>query len=126
IDAFGQGLEPAGRVREATFLYTDLAFGYWLRAPSGGGYRRGGGLNGLAPILELHYNRSLDATDSVTRGNVRVGQQQEDIQILNAVVGAMSLLPSGATLTLGYAFAIGNSTDRSFDGELRVLWNRAY
>ena len=50
-------LVNVGRVRDAAFLQTDVQVGYWLiRDPWSDGLR------GLAPYLELHYNRPLDTT----------------------------------------------------------------
>jgi len=121
VNANGLGLSPAGRVQETSFLFLDGGIGYWL-------YRDGGMSNrlitGIAPTLELHYNQSLQSTDVVRAGPFQIGEEQENIQILDMVLGATLQCRELSTITVGYAAPIGNGADQQFDGELRVLWNR--
>jgi hypothetical protein len=117
------GVESAGRLQESTFLYFDTALGYWLLPPSP---YRGGLISGFAPTIEMHYNRSLQDADVIDSSTIQVQERQEDIQILNMIIGGTTLLSGGSTLTVGYGTPVGNPADQAFDGELRVMWNRFY
>ena len=56
-------------------------------------------------------------------GPFLIGSFADDIQVLNATVGATLLLGESSTLQLAYGAPIGNSADHVFDGEFRVNFN---
>ncbi len=127
---FGEGgpLKRIGSLNDATFLYASVATGYWLhRAPVGSSR-----LTGIAPIAELHYNRSLQPTDSVTipnsgftyylRGQT-IGSRASDIEVINAVIGLTILADDNKSLTAAYTVPLGGGLDMQFTGEFRVLFN---
>lgn len=116
-DGTGQ-LVRGGRANDQTFLYADLGMGYWLYQKPSSRF-----ISGFAPIAELHYNRSLQSEDVINAGSVTLGTGADDIQVLDTVVGATTKLGDRAFLTAAYAFPVGNSTDKQFDGEARVTFN---
>ncbi|QDU40817.1 hypothetical protein Mal4_51790 [Maioricimonas rarisocia] len=118
-DPDGMGLRKIGTAQDQTYLFLDLAVGYWVYLnPNSSGH-----LRGLAPTLEMHYNAALTSTDVVRSGGLQVGRDAGDVQLVNGVVGMTALLGQGSTLTAGYAVPLGGGNDQQFDGELRVMLN---
>jgi hypothetical protein len=56
----------------------------------------------------------------------QVGQDLENITVINAIVGAMVQYKRNTNITVAYGTPIGNSADQQFDGEVRVLLNRYF
>lgn len=121
VNRSGDGLVLAGKQQDTTLLYIDVQVGRWLYRND----RRSRGVRGIAGTVEVHFNRSLQSTDVVAVDNFRIGQAKRDVQILSVVPGATFDLGPSA-VTLGYATQVGNGSDRQFDGELRVIWNRYF
>jgi hypothetical protein len=120
-------LTKVGRLNDATFLYVSVGTGYWLRREPDSW------LSGLAPIVELHYNRSLQKTDSVAvpddqqvwdvQAGSRIGARQ-NIEVINFVAGVNVFIEDNKTLTVGYSTPIeGSDASRAFEHELRVMFN---
>lgn len=119
LNLFGNRLTEAGVANDATYMYVDAGIGYWLyRNQTGSSW-----LTGLAPTVELHYNRSLQEGDVIERGFYQVGSFEDEVQNLNALVGGTAVLGQNTTLTAAYVTPIGNSADQFFDGEARVSLN---
>lgn len=122
--AGGANLYEVGKINNPTFLYLSGSAGYWVyRDP----YAEYFGISGFAPIAEVHINQSLTHEDSVT-GNINglpftVGGNRENITNINATIGGVTQLGQNTSLYVGYATPLGNGVDKSFDGELRVLFN---
>ena len=127
---FGEGgpLKRIGSLNDATFLYASVATGYWLHRAAVGTSR----ITGLAPIAELHYNRSLQPTDSVTIPNIgytyylrgqTIGSKDSDIEAINAVIGLTMLADDNKSLTAAYTVPLGSGADKQFNGEFRLLFN---
>ncbi len=112
----GGGLQPAGRLNDATYLFADLGIGYWLYQSS---TRH---LTGIAPTLELHYNTSLQAADYTTAGGLLVGNFGDHVETLNLTVGSTFAFGDRAHLTVGYITPLG-AADRQLDGGLRALFD---
>lgn len=117
-------LTEYGRINNPTFLYLSGSTGYWIyRDP----YSEYFGISGFAPIMELHINQSLNSEDAVTgRVNNRdltFGGTRENITNINTTLGAVTQFGPDLSMYVGYATPLGNGVDKSFDGELRVLFN---
>lgn len=122
LNRSGAGLEKAGRIRDVTMMYFDWGFGRWIyRAPD---YCRG--LTGIAPTMEIHYNRSLEASDAFVDGRYQLGQTKERIQQLNVLIGTYVQYGPQVNMSVGYVTPVGNGADSAFDGELRLLINRFF
>ncbi|MCA9051944.1 MAG: hypothetical protein KDA89_24565 [Planctomycetaceae bacterium] len=104
----------AGRASDNTFLFTDISAGYWIYK-SQSPYDA---VQGIAPILEIHHNTTLDNGDAVPLIGVNA---PGSLSVTNAVVGLTTKLRDNKYFTVGYATPIGK--DRQFDGELRLLFN---
>lgn len=117
-------LGEVGRINNPTFLYLSGSTGYWVYRDA---YAEYFGISGFAPIAELHINQSLNSEDSVTgRVNGRdltFGGTRENITNVNATIGAVTQFGQDLSMYVGYATPLGNGVDKSFDGELRVLFN---
>jgi hypothetical protein len=110
-----------GKLRDTAFLYSDVGIGYrWYENP------QACQLLAIIPTVEWHYNRSLEPAKILDTGRLRIGQPREDIQVLNMVLASTFQFRNNRSLSIGYATPIGNSSDRQFDGELRVIWNRFF
>lgn len=90
-------------------------------------------MTALAPMFELHVNRSLQAqdvvgsrTDIARSGGYQVGSPLSDVQITNAVVGLMIERDYFTQMNIGFATPLGNGGDAGFDGELRLSLNRYF
>lgn len=128
--SFGEGgpLKRIGSLNDATFLYASVAAGYWLYRADVGTSR----ITRFAPIAELHFNRSLQTTDSVTipnsgftyylRGQT-IGAKASDIEVLNAVIGLTMLADDNKSLTAAYTVPLEGGVDKQFHGEFRILFN---
>ncbi len=116
--------ENLGRISDVTFLYGSLSAGYWIYRDDTATRR----LTGVAPMVELHYNRSLQGEDVVSgsasgAGNYQIGLGASDIEIINATFGLSATLGRNAVLTAAYVTPLGGGNDRQFDGELRLFAN---
>jgi hypothetical protein len=118
------GLRQIGEIENPTFLYFDVGIGYWLyrTAPRCTGLT----MTGVAPVFEMHYNRSLEEADVVSAGGFRVGEFQDDINMLNLSVGATVEFGSVLALTLGYSAPVGGGSDEQYDGMFRISCNRYF
>ena len=113
-------LDPAGRINDVNFLYLDASLGYWL-------YRSCcpcDTLTGIAPMVELHYNASLQDTDVVSAPGFQVGNFDDNIDIVNLVLGSTFEFGRNTTVTAGYTTPL--SDDQDFDGELRLFLNHRF
>jgi hypothetical protein len=115
--------QKMGTLQDFTLLYTDIAVGYWLYQSAGRQQRT---ITGIAPIAELHYNRSLTDADVVSDANNVVRGSLPDFDNVNIQAGLIFNLHNNARLGLGYATPLGNSFDRVFDNEFRVTFNRYF
>lgn len=114
-----------GVLQDTNFIYYSVSAGYWV-------YQNNccdAWLTGLAPIVELHYNRSLGDTDSgVGNGSVSIGNLDgsdtfRTVSVLNATLGMTGKLGQNKTLTAGYVLPLGGGNDQQFDGEFRLVFN---
>ena len=112
-----------GTLQDFTLLYTDLSVGYWLYQAAGSQRRM---VNGIAPVAELHYNRSLNSADCVSDANNQINQVIADFDNVNIQAGLVFSLRNNSRLAFGYATPLGNSYDRVFDKEFRVTLNRYF
>jgi hypothetical protein len=125
------GLSQLGVVQNTNLLYFDVQLGYWLRRLERSSGRSG--MTALAPIFELHVNRSLHAqdvvgsrTDFASSGGYQIGSPLSDVQVTNAIVGLMIERDYFTQMNIGFATPLGNGGDAGFDGELRLSLNRYF
>lgn len=111
----GTGLSRVGRLNDASYLYADLGIGYWLQQRSSTNWI------GIAPTVELHYNTSLQAADSITAGGLQIGSFGTNVEALNLTVGATLELGHCTNLSLGYITPLGGGADQQFDGGFRLM-----
>jgi hypothetical protein len=121
-DPFTGTLAPAGDLDDQDFLYVDLAFGYWLCRDNSGCSR----ISGIAPIFEVHWNTSIEESRGVQQSGLRVGAVADDIDQVNFVAGVTVECHGNTTLTTAFTSPVSGNTDRDFDGELRVIFNRRF
>ena len=109
----------AGRANDVTFLYYSISAGYWLynNPETDGWFTR------IAPIAELHYNRSLQKTDVVSGNGFQIGNFADSIEVLNATMGVTAMMGQDKTFTTAYVTPLGGGSDKQFNGELRVMFN---
>jgi len=119
------GLNKIGKFQDSTFLYCDLAIGYWLVKR---GNRDCSLIRGIIPVLEGHWNRSLNNADIVsdTDGRFMIQPPVNQLDVFNTLAGLTFQLRNKSRLSLGYVVPIGNGKDRVFDSEMRVTWNKYF
>ena len=116
-------LREVGSLHDSTYIYGDIAAGYWLFQDQ----EATTGLTGLAPIMELHYSRSLQAGDIAVAGNgFSIGSPLRSFELLNGVVGANLQFGQASSVMMGYSVPIGGGSDQQFDGEFRLILNRRF
>jgi hypothetical protein len=116
-DLQNQGLERLGRLQDATLILADVGVGYWV-------HRGGTGhVTGIAPVAELHYNRSLEDQNVLRQGGFVIGNTGQDVDVLNTTVGLNVELFNFALITAGYTAPLSDEDDRQFDGEFRLMCN---
>jgi hypothetical protein len=107
-------LTSIGDARDNAYMFVDLSVGYWIYKA----HSRSATIQGVAPILEIHHNTTLDNGDAIEAiGLAAPGSTS----VTNAVFGLTTQMSDNKNLTLGYATPIGG--DSQFDGELRVFFN---
>lgn len=113
------GLVNAGRANDSTFLYYSLSAGYWLyNNPDGDRL-----FTRIAPMAEIHYNRSLQGTDVVAANGFQVGSYSDNIELLNGTLGMTAMMGANKTLTAAYVTPLGGGVDQQFNGEFRLMFN---
>lgn len=122
VNADGNGLTEIGTLQDTPLIYADASLGWWAYRSS----NRRNIVAGIAPVGELHFNRSLSDTDVVSIGNFQIGDAAETIALLNGVVGIHAILHSGTTITMGFTTPLGGGNDQQFDGEFRLMINQYF
>ncbi len=123
VNEFQSGMRPIGRFRDQSLLMVDFAAGAWL-------FRdrfETRGLSGLATVMEVHYNQTLGAMDSVESDFFALGAidgNRRERAFVNMTAGLTALFGQRTTMTVGYGTPV--SSDRLFDGELRAFLNRYF
>lgn len=113
----GGGAVNAGRLQDQTYLFLTATAGYWIYQNPCGNIR------GIAPVVEFHYSRSLNDADAVaTAGGTGVSGGDDDLSLLNSVVGVNVFMHDSLQLQAGYGFPLSGADDQ-FDGELRITLN---
>ncbi|MDA1179985.1 MAG: hypothetical protein O2931_14445, partial [Planctomycetota bacterium] len=83
VNPRGNGLVSVGRTQASTFMYIDAGVGYWwYRNPMSQSR-----ITGIAPTLELHFNRSLQTSDTIRSNGFQIGGGRTDIEQLNGLAG---------------------------------------
>lgn len=134
LDTSTGRLAAAGKMDDAAFLYASLSLGYWLyRAdPIVGQWDEGNQVyrsieytgrhffTGFAPLFELHYNRSLESSDTVASGPI-VLENFEHFSLTNMVLGAVATFGTGGSITAAWATPIIGEDDKQFEHEARII-----
>ena len=94
---------PIGSYRDATMLYADLSLGYWLRRSECDTEL----VTGLAPVVEVHMNQTLDSPSSLgtpphSFATTTVTGAFDNLSILDLTVGCHVELHKNTTVTAGY------------------------
>jgi hypothetical protein len=116
---FNGGTTTVGRLTDMSYLYYSIGAGYWL-------YNNPGSdrfLTRIAPIVELHYNKSLTSTDLVNAPPQFIGAQGVNQDLLNGTIGVTAMLKQNSTLTLGYVTPLSSIDHRQFNSEFRLMFN---
>ena len=114
----GFGESRIGRIRDGEMLQLDGQIGYWLIR------EECGCLRGLAPFLEVHWNKELADGNVATVGNLTVGDLSDSLDELNISVGFLSQFGRNLVVTTGAVFPVRGGDDRMFDYQvgLRANW----
>ncbi|MEI8021811.1 MAG: hypothetical protein WCH39_26610 [Schlesneria sp.] len=108
-----------GRLTDMSYLYYSVGAGYWL-------YNNPGSdrfLTRIAPIVEMHYNKSLTSTDLVSAPPQFIGAQGINQDLLNGTIGVTAMFKQNSTLTLGYVTPLSSIDHRQFNSEFRLMFN---
>jgi hypothetical protein len=123
VDAQGTGgtLRNMGRVNDTNYLYFDIGAGYYV-------YRNRFDrlITSLSPVAELHWNKTLQPTDTIRRGGVQIGNFAQNVDVLNGVLGLNMTVGQNTIVTAGYAAPIAAGDNKQFDGEARLLVNHLF
>lgn len=114
-------LTSLGSVRDQTLLFFDWQIGYWVYQD----YGHIGYLNGIAPILELHYTQTID--DAVNLASVYENPFGQ-VDLLNITAGLVFDFRQAATVTVygaaplrrEFADIAGRVVSPVFDAEFGV------
>jgi hypothetical protein len=119
--AAGNQMTKIGQLQSSTFLFASTGLGRWLMRGN-----RSGPLTGLACMMEVHYNRSLQPNDIVVGGPLAIGDFSKSIELLNLSMGTTFELRNRGYLTAAYVTPLGGGSDQQFDGQFRLLYNRRF
>jgi hypothetical protein len=138
LNSTGTGLQSAGRLHDSAFLFLDWSIGYWLVRGSNApvlpvsSFHADGQVTqryidlGFAPTMELHYARSLGNAQSVSAGNLQVGNFTDDVETLTLLLGTHLEIGQNTNIGLGYATALVGGNDEPFDGSFRLTLNQFF
>ena len=114
-------LPTIGRLYDQTQLFADIELGYWL-------YRNWDAprLTGVVPILELHYETSLQDADQVQGNGIGVTSLTNRYDHLNLTAGGHFVCGERSTITPALVVPLRSGDDRQFDAELQVQMNVWY
>ena len=113
------GTTTVGRLTDMSYLYYSVGAGYWLYNNPGSSRF----LTRIAPIVELHYNKSLTSTDLVSAPPQYIGAQGINQDLLNGTIGVTAMFKQNSTLTLGYVTPLSSIDHRQFNSEFRLMFN---
>ena len=126
-------LGQSERLHEQSLLFLDLSMGYWIYQTK----RHDFCLTGIAPMIELHYNTTLedadvvdaadaDSTGSTARGFDTVTNFRNRLDVLN-LTGAVRLELAGTSYLTFFGVApLRSGDDKLFDAEFGVQFSRFY
>ena len=127
VDVNGDQISAANfagaTIRDQTFMYLDMSFGYWVYRS----WRQNCCLTGLAPIFEVHVNQSLEKSDvvalpnNITIGGDSNGNPIASISVVDLTFGVTAELRRSTMITAAYCTPV--SSERQFDGQFRFLLN---
>jgi hypothetical protein len=126
VTAYFVGNQQNGKLGGQTFANLSLSGGYWL-------YRDNSNfVTGISPIAEAHFTQSLDngrytiAGLSSSNDSLSVGIPSYHVHLINVTAGVNIQLGPLSSLLLGYTTPIGSGSDKQFEGEFRLLFNRRF
>ncbi|MEE3370480.1 MAG: hypothetical protein VX346_14165 [Planctomycetota bacterium] len=107
-------------IRSQNLMYLDYQLGWWW-------YRSDAdeGIQGIAPIVELHYTTTLEDLENGTLGRA-IFVQNARRDILNLTGGIYFQLSDTASLKVASAVPLRSELDKLFDAEFSVQYERRY
>ena len=119
VNDFNGNTSSIGRLRDMSYLYYSIGAGYWLynNPNSDRLFTR------IAPIAELHYNKSISSTNVLSSQLVTVGEPRVNQDLLNGTLGMSAMMGQNKTLTLAYVTPLSSIDHRLFNSEVRVIFN---
>jgi hypothetical protein len=117
----GNGLTQVGNLNDPNWIFASFNAGYWVyrTAPT----ER---LSGIAPQIELHYNKTLNTTDGINAGAFHLGSSLNNIEMINMVAACNFEMYGRSYVSVAYVAPVTGGPDRFFDGEWRILCNRLW
>jgi hypothetical protein len=115
------GLSQIGIWNDQTLLSASGTFGKYLFQ----NYSGESLVQSISLLGELHYTAAVSDADTINAGAYLLGQAGHDLSLLNSTVGLNARFINNSTLTTGYTVPL-TSSDRIFDGELRVFINQFF
>ncbi len=131
-------LEESGKLNDAAFLFASASLAYWLYqdVSISRTYEQACGthyksttysvgntfLTGFAPIVEFHWNRSLQQSDAVYSGPIQISNVDK-FSLTNVVLGGLFTFGTGGSLNVAWAAPLIGRDDRQFDSEFRLILN---
>jgi len=113
------GLVGVGRLTDPELMQIDFQLGYWLINNNDSS----GSLRGLAPFIEVHYNKTTTGPDAVTAGPITVSDTLNNYNELNLSTGAVAQFGDNLHVTAGATFPLRNGNDRFGDYQLGLHVN---
>ncbi len=127
-------LREVGELQDAAFLYVGASFGYWVyqNGSSQTTFSREGRrvvkrtvhahdhwITGFAPLAEVQFNRSLEKSETVDTGNIRI-RTFDQFSLTNLVLGGLMTFGNGGSVTVAWVTPVIGRDDQQFDDEIRV------
>jgi len=116
----GSGLGQIGRMNDPLGLQLDAQLGFWLIHPA---TRPCAILRGLAPFTELHFTRSLTATDAVQSGSITIADFQGGFDETTLSAGVVAQIQDNVNLSAGVTSPLRTGNNRFGDYQLGVRLN---
>ena len=119
-DVGAGNLEEIGTWNDQTLVSASGAFGKYVYQNDS----RNSCVQTVALVSEFHYTATVNDGDVVNAGPFLLGNEAQDLSLLNATFGG-NVRFRNCSVTSGYTVPL-TSSDRIFDGELRMFINRFF
>lgn len=111
------GGPASGRIDNTNFFHASAGVGYYLYEDDYSVVRR------VAPMAEVHYNRSLEDGDNFVSNGLLVGSSFGTVEVTNLMLGGSVQIGNNAEVRAGWITPLNGDSDQKFNWEATAQVN---